>query len=213
MTFLIGIIIVLWIISHLLIIQYLYERKGDTTPNRPRNLLRCIQWEPWQTLYSLAPKSLQTVIEVMKLKTFAPWKKSYDQPRQHIKKQRHYFVNKGPYSESYRFSSSHVQMWELDNKNTALKNWFLWTVGQENTLENPLDNKIKPLNPKGNQPWIFIGRTDVEAEITIFWPPDVKSQLIGKGPDAGKDWRQEDKGTTEDEMLGWHHQLNGYEFE
>ena len=143
------------------------------------------------------------------------WKKSYDQPRQHIKKQRHYFANKGPPSQSYGFSSSHVWMWELDYKESwALKNWCFWTVVLEKTLESPLDCKeIKAVNPKGNQSWIFIGRTDVEAETPILWPPDAKNWLIKKDPDAGKDWRQEEKGTTEDEMVGWHHWLNGHEFE
>ena len=128
----------------------------------------------------------------------APWKKSYDQPRQHIKKQRHYFANKGPSSQSFGFSSSHVWMWELDHKERwAPKNWCLWTVVLEKTLESPLDRKeIKPLNPKGNQSWIFIGRTDARAEAPILWPPDVKNWLIGKDPDAGKDWRQEEKGTS-----------------
>ena len=96
----------------------------------------------------------------------------------------------------------------------ALKNWCFWTVVLEKTLESPLDCKeIKPVNPKGNQPWVFIGKTDSEGEVPILWPPDAKSRLIGKDPDAGKDWRQEEKGTTEDEMVGWHHRLNGYEFE
>ena len=107
----------------------------------------------------------------------------------------------------------HVWMWELDNKKGWVrKNWCLWTVVLKKTLENPLDCKeIKPVNPTGNQPWIFIGRTDAEAQ--ILWPPDIKSQLIGKDPDAGKDWRQEEKGITEDEMVGWCHRLNGQEFE
>ena len=140
------------------------------------------------------------------------WKKSYDQPRQHIKKQRHYFVNKGPCSQGYGFSRGHVWMWELDHKESwAPTNWCFWTVVLERTLESPLDSKeIKPVNPKENQPRIFIGRTDAEA--SILWPSDVKSQLIGKDPDAGKDWRRE-KGTTEDEMVGWHHWLDGHEFE
>ena len=144
-----------------------------------------------------------------------PWKKSYDQPRQHIQKQRHYFANKGLSSQSYGFSSSHVWMWELDYKESwALKNWWLWTVVLEKTLVNPVDSKeIQPVHPKGNQPWIFIGRTDAEAETTIFWPPDGKNWLIWKDPDAGTDWRQEEKGMTEDEMVGWHHRLNGHEFE
>ena len=106
-------------------------------------------------------------------------------------------------------------MWELDHEETwALKNWCCWTVVLEKTLESPLDCKeIQLVNPKGNQSWIFIGRTDVEAETPIIWPPDAKSWLIGKDSDAGKDWRQEEKGTTQDEMVGWHHQLNGHEFE
>ena len=110
---------------------------------------------------------------------------------------------------------SHVQMWKLDHKEgRAPKNWYFWTVVLEKALESPLDIKeIKPVNLKGNQPWILIGTTDAEAEAPILWPPDVKSQLIGKDPDAGKDWRQEEKGTTEDEMAAWYHQLNGREFE
>ena len=122
-----------------------------------------------------------------------------DKTRQHIKKQRHHFADKGPCSLSYGFSSSHVWMWELDHKEGwAAKNWCFWTVVLEKTLESPLENKeIKPINPKGNRPWIFLGRTDAEAEATILWPPDVKSWLIGKDPDAEKDWRQEDKGTTQ----------------
>ena len=123
----------------------------------------------------------------------APWKKSYDQPRQHIKKQRHYFANKGPSSQSYGFSSSHVGMWELDHKeNWVPTNWCLWTVVLEKILESPLDCKeIKPV--KGSQSWIFIGRTDAKAETPILWPTDVKNWLIWKDPDAGKDWKQEEK--------------------
>ena len=119
-------------------------------------------------------KSLQMVTAAMKLKTIAPWKKSYDQPRQHIKKQRHHFANKGPSSQSYGFSSSHIWMWELDRKEGwALKNWCFWTVVLERTLESPVDyREIKPVNHKWNQPWIFIGRTDPEAP--ILWPPDAK---------------------------------------
>ena len=142
------------------------------------------------------------------------WEKSYDQPRQHIKKQRCYFANKHASSQGCGFSSNHVWMWELDYKESwAPKDWCFWTVVLEKTLESPLDCKeIQPVHHKGNQSWIFIGRTDAEAEAPILWPPDVKSWLIWKGPDAGKDWRREEKGMTEDEMAGWHHQLNGHEF-
>ena len=146
---------------------------------------------------------------------FAPWKKCYDQPRQHTKKQRYYFANKGLSIQSYGFPNSHIWMWELDCKDSWVpKNWCFWTVVLEKTLEKPLDCKeIKPVHPKGNQPWLFIGRTDAEAEAPILWPPDVKNQLIGKDPDTGKDWRQEEKGNTEDKMVGWHHQHDGHEFE
>ena len=145
----------------------------------------------------------------------APQKKSYDQPRQHIKKQRHYFADKCPRSQSYCFSSSHVWKWELDHKESwALKNWCFWTVVLEKTLESPLDGReIKQVNPKGNQSWIFAGRIDAEAETPILWLPDVKKWLFRKDPDAGKDWRQEEKGMAEDEMVGWYHWLNGHELE
>ena len=144
-----------------------------------------------------------------------PWKKSYDQSTQHIKNQRHYFVSEYPSSQDYGFSSSHVWMWELDYKESwAPKDWCFWTVVLEKTLESPLDCKnIQAVHPKGGQSWIFIGRTDIEAETPIIWPPDVKNWIIWKDPDAGKDWRQEEKGMTEDEMVGWHHRLNGYKFE
>ena len=153
------------------------------------------------------------VTEAMKLKE-APWKKSYDQSRQHIKKQRHYCANKGPSCQSSGFSSSHVWMWELDYKESwALKNWCFWTVVLEKTLESPLNYKeIQSAHPKGDHPWVFTGRTDVEAETPVLWPLDVKSWLIWKDPDAGKDWGQEEKGMAEDEMVGWHHWLNGHEF-
>ena len=151
----------------------------------------------------------------MNLKDAFSVEKSNDQPRQHIKKQRRYFANKGPSSQSYDFSSSHVWMWELDYKEIwAPKNWCFWTVVLEKTLESPLDWKeIQSVHPKGDQSWVFIGRTDVEAETPILWPLDVKSWLIGKDPDAGKDWGQEEKRTTEDEMVGWHHWLDGRESE
>ena len=113
------------------------------------------------------------------------------------------------------FFSSYVWIWELDNKESwAPKNWCFWTVVTEKTLESPLNRKeIKSVNPKGNQSWIFIGKIYAEAETPILWPPDAKNWLTGKDPDAGKDWRQEEKGTTEDEMFEWHHRLDGHEFE
>ena len=116
-------------------------------------------------------------------------------------------------SQSYGFSGSHVWMWELDcEESWVLKNWCFWTVVLEKTLESPLDCKeIQLVHRKGNQSWISIGRTD--AETPILWPPDVKNWLIWKDSDAGKDWRQEETGMTEDEMVGWHHWLNGHEFE
>ena len=138
------------------------------------------------------------------LKKLASWKKSYDQPRQHIKKQRHYFANKGPSSQVYGFSSSHVWMWKLDYKESwAPKNWCFWTVVLEKTLESPLDwNEIKPVNPKGNQSWIFTGRTHAEVKTPVLWPPDAKNWLIGKDPDVGNDWSLEEKGMTENEVVG-----------
>ena len=145
---------------------------------------------------------------------FTPWKESYDQPRQCIKKQKHYFANKGPSSQGYGFSCGHVWMWELDYKESWVrKNWCFWTVVLEKTLESPLDCKeIQPVHPKGDQSWMFIGRTDVEAETPKFWPSVVKSWLMGKDPDAGKDWGQEEKRMIEDEMVGLHHLLDGHGF-
>ena len=124
-------------------------------------------------------------------------------------------TNKGPFSQGYGFSSSHVWMWELDYKESwAPKNWCFWTVVLEKTLESPSDCKeIQPVHPKRNQSWIFIGSTDAEAETPILSPLDVKNWLIGKDLDSGKGWRQEEKGMTEDEMAGWHHQWDGLEFE
>ena len=149
------------------------------------------------------------------IKMLAPWKESYDQLKQHIRKQRHYFASKGPSRQSYGFSSSHVQMWELDHKESwAVKNWCFWTVWLEKTLESPLDCKeIQPVHPKGNQSWIFLERTDAEGETQILWLPVAMNWLIWKDPGAGKDWRQEEKGATEDVVVGWHHRLNGREFE
>ena len=148
------------------------------------------------------------------LKMLTPWKESYDQPRQHIQKQRHYFANKGPSSQGYGFSRGHVWMWELDcEESWALKNWCFWMVVLEKTLESPLDCKeIQPVHSKGDQPWVFFGRTDAKAETPGLWPPHAKSWLIGKGSDAGRDWGQDKKGMTEDKMAGWHHRLTGHEF-
>ena len=133
----------------------------------------------------------------------------------HIKKQRHYFANKGPSGQGYGFSIGQVWMWELDcEESWATKNWCFWTVVLEKTLKSLLDcKKIQPVHPIGDQSSVFIGRTDVEAETPILWPPHAKSWLIGKDLDAGRDWGQDEKGTTEDEMAGWHHWLNGHEFE
>ena len=135
-------------------------------------------------------------------------------PRQYIKKQRHYFADKGPSSQGYGFSSSHVWTWELDYKESwALKNWCFWTLVLEKILESPLDCKeIQPVYPKGNQSWILIRRTEAEAETPILWAPDVKNWLIWKDPDPRKDWRWEEEGASEDEIVGWHHWLNEHEF-
>ena len=123
--------------------------------------------------------------------------------------------DKDPSSQSYGFSSSHIWMWELDYKeNWAPKNWCFWTVVLEKTLASPLDCKeIQPVHPKGNQSWLFTGRTDAEAETSVLWPPDAKNWLIWKGPDGWERLKAEGEGTTEDEMFGWHHCLNGREFE
>ena len=150
----------------------------------------------------------------MKLKMLAPWKKIYDQPRQLIKKQSHYSANKDPSSQIYGFSNSHVWMWELGcEESWALKNWCFWTEVLEKTQESLGMQGIQPVHPKGNQSWIFTGRTDGEAETPILWPPDRKSWFIWKDPDSGKHSRWEEKGMTEDEMAGWHHWLDGCESE
>ena len=138
----------------------------------------------------------------------APWKKSYDKPRQHTQKQRHHFADNVPYSQSYGFSSSHIlELGELDHKEGwMLKNWYFWTLVLVKTLENPLDSKeIKPISPKENQSWIVTGRTDVESEAPILWPPDTKNLLIGRDPYASKDLGQEKKGAIDQEMVWWHH--------
>ena len=147
-----------------------------------------------------APKSLWTMTATMKLKDICTLEKRiYGEPRQSIKKQRHYFANKRPSSQSYDISSSHVWMWELDHKESWVPHWCFWSVLLEKTLKSPLDCKeIQPVHPKGNQFWIVIVRTEAEVEVLILWPPDAKSHFIGKDCDAGKDWGQEGKGLTKD---------------
>ena len=173
------------------------------------------QWKQWQTLFSWAPKSLQMVTVAMKLRHLLFGRKAMNKPGQSIKKKRHYFANKGLSSQSYGFSNSHVWMWEFYHKEGWVpKNWCFWTMVLEKTLESSLDCKeIQPVNPKGKQSWIFIGRFDAEVETPILWPPDLKNRLLGKDPDDGKDWRPEEKGMIEDEVVGWHHPLHGHEFE
>ena len=159
-------------------------------------------------------KSLQMVTVAMNEKTRLLFGRKAMTNLENILKQRHYFADKCPYSQSYGFASSHVWMWELDhNENWTPKNWCFWTVVLENIFESPLVFKIKLVNPKGNQCWVFVGRTDAKAEGPILWPSDAKNWLIRKDPDAGKDWGQQEKGTTEDEMVGWNHWLDGHEFE
>ena len=138
------------------------------------------------------------------IKTLTPWKESYHQPIHYIKKQRYHFTNKGPYSQNYGFSSSHVQMWELDNKEGWVpKNECFSTVVLEKTLESPLDCKeIQPVHPKGDQSWVFTGKTDAKLKFQYFGHLMQRARLIGKDPDAGKNWGQEEKVMTEDEMVG-----------
>ena len=159
-----------------------------------------------------APKSQQMVTAAMTLKDPCSLKKSYDQQRQHIKQQRHYFANQSPSSQGYGFSSGHVWMWELDCEELSAEELMLLncSVGEDYW---DLDCKeIQSVHPKGDQFWIFIGRTDADAETPIPWPPDGKNWLTWKDPDAGKDWRQE-KGMAENEIVGWHHRLSGHESE
>ena len=172
------------------------------------------QWKEWLTLFFRAPKSLQMVLATMKIKVAYYLEGNLWLTWQYIKKQRHQVCQQMFVSQGYGFSSGHVWIWELDYKeNWALMNWCFWTVVLEKTLESLLDCKeIQPVHPKGNQSWVFIGRTDVEAETSILWPPDAKGWLIGKDPDAGKDWGQEEKGTMEDQMVRWHHFLYGHGF-
>jgi len=165
----------------------------------------------WQTLFSWIPKSLQMMRAHMKLKDTSSLEEKLMTNLHSILKSRHITLPTKVFRDKAMVFSSHVWMWTLDHKEGwALKNWCFWTVVLENTLESPLDCKeIQPVNPKENQSWIFIEKTDAEAEA----PPDMKSHLIRKDPDARKDWRQDEKGITEDEMVGWHHWLNGHEFE
>ena len=174
------------------------------------------QWKQWETLCFWTPKSLQMVTATMKLKDTCSLEKKVMTNLDSILKNRDITLpTKVHLVKAMFFSSSHVWMWELDYKESwVLKHWCLWTLVLEKTLESPLDYKeFQSVHPKGNQSWIFIGRTDAEAETETLWPPDLTNWLIGKDPDAGKDWRQEEKGTTEDEMVGWHHSLDEHEFD
>ena len=140
------------------------------------------QWKQWETLFLGAPKSLQMVTAAMKLRDACSLEEKLWPTRQHIKKQRHYFTNKGPSSQGYGFSSSHVWIWELDYRESWVpRDWWFWTVMLDKTLESPLDCKeIQPVNLKGNQSWLFIGKIDAEAEAPILWPLDAKNWLTGK---------------------------------
>ena len=164
-------------------------------------LLRPYEWIPWFHSFT---QSLGKESWLLSTETDKP-----------ILKFKWNFAKKSLSSHVYGFSSGHVWMCKLDYKESwAPKNWCFWTVVLEKTLESPLDCKeIQPVHPKGDQSWVLIGRTDVEAETPILWPPDAKSWLIWKDPDAGKDWGQEEKGVTEDVMVGWHYRINGHEFE
>ena len=174
------------------------------------------QWKQYQTLFLGAPKITADGDCSHDIKRrLLLGRKVMTNLDSIVLKSRHYFANKGPSSQGYCFSSGHVWMWELDYKESLVpKNWCFWTVVLEKTLESALNCKeIQPVRPKRYQSWVFIGRIDAEAETPLLWPPDVKSWFIRKDPDVGKDWRQEEKVMTEDQMVGWHHQLNGQEFE
>ena len=170
------------------------------------------QWKQWLTLFFWAPKSLLMVIAAMKLRRLLLGRKVMTNLDSILKSRVITLSTKFYLVKAMVFSSSHV--WMLNYKESwAPKYWCFWTVVLEKTLESPLDFKeIQPVHSKGDQSWVFIGRTDVDAETPILWPPDAKSWLIWKDPDAGKDWGQEEKGTTEDEIVWWHHWLNGHEF-
>ena len=169
------------------------------------------QWKETRRC-SWAPNSLQMVIAPVDTCSLEG-RKAMTNPDS-VLKSRLDFTKKGPYSQNYGFPSSHIWTWKLDyNESWALKNWCFWIVLLENTLESSLNCKeIQPVHPIGNQSWIFIGITDDEAETPIFWPPGAKNWLIWKDPDARKDWKWEEKGMTEDEMVGWHYRLNGHKF-
>ena len=173
------------------------------------------QWKQCQTLFWGAPKSLQMVTAAMKLKDTCSLEKKAMTNLDSILKSRDIALSTKVHLVKVGFSSGHVWMWELDFKESwAPKSWCFWTVVLEKTLESPLDCKeMEPVHPKRNQSWMFIGRTDAKAETPILFPPDVKNWLIWKDPDAWKDWRREEKGMKEDEMVGWHHWLNGHEFQ
>ena len=171
-------------------------------------------WKQWQTLFSWAPKSPQMVTAAMKLKD-APWEKIYDQPRQHIKSRDITLPTKVHLVKAMVILvvMHGCESWtikKVEHRRTDAFELWCW----RRLLRVPWTaRRSKPVHPKGDQSWLFIGRTAAEAESPILWPPDVKNWLIWKDPDGGKDWRQEEKGMTEDETVGWHHQLNGHEFE
>ena len=172
------------------------------------------QWKQWQTLFSWAPKSLCQWLQPWNKKCLLLGRKVMTN-LESVLKSRDIILLTVSHNQSYDFSSTHVWIWELDHEEGWVpKNWCFWTVVLEKTLESPLDSKkIKSVNPKRNQSWKFIGRTDAEAEALILWPPDAKNWLTEKDPNAGIDWRWEDKGTIEDGMVGWRHWFDGYEFE
>ena len=172
------------------------------------------QWKQCQILFFGVPRSLQIVIAAMKLKDSYSLNGKLWPTLIAYSKAENYVANKGLSSQGYGFYSSQVWMWELDCEGSwSPKNWCFRTVVLEKTLESPLDCKeITPIHPKGDQSWVFIGRTDAKAETPILWPPHAKSWLIGKDPDAGRNWGQEEMGMTEDEMVGWHHRLDAHEF-
>ena len=172
------------------------------------------QWKQSQTIFSGSKFAVDDDCSLEIKRCLLLGRKAMTNLDSVLKKKRHHFANKGPYSQSYGFSSSHTWMWELDHKEGWVpKNWSFQTLVLEKTLESPLNSKeTKPVNPKGNQPWIFIGKTGAEAEVPIIGCR-CEEPTRWKRPYAGKDWGQEEKGATEDAMVGWHHHLNGHEFE